>query len=732
MLRLGVCLVCLLIGVYGIVYVNVPDSADGYALLAVAASLVRHGEAGIEPLAASDAQFPIDQARMGAYGSDGTLYSKKGLLPSLALIPWVAAAEAAPFLTTLATAMTFNALVTALTALLLFAFVGRLGYAPRTAFLVGVLYGLATLALVYVKTLYGEPLAGLLLLLAIFGGERVARTGEARHAALMGSALGMLVGVNTVYGLALAIFGVYVLWRAARGRNWRGLIAFALAAGAFLALYAVYNAARFGSLFETGYHFAAGEGFTTPPLTGLFGLTISPYRGLFWYNPVLLLALPGALLLRRRFPLLTISLLGLSALQIVIFALWWAWDGGIAWGPRFTVPILPLLCVFLAPVIEWAGRSRRIALVVILLGMVSTGVQLLGALIPYEPYIAYLTDTLWEGNILNSLRENFAPLLTDASLSPIVGHYALLTGGWPLAPVALQRGGDSVHLLIALGTIGAGILVALAHLPDRTRAALAGIITVGALVGIAARQGIRDDVREIAALGETLRPAGTVLAQTTVFGDRLLDIEGEARVITFNAPNTPDDPDAAPLYERAVERGGRLWMLTWFPPADALNWMERDLWLNGFFVEARAVSGHRALWFELPAAEPAFHAEGSRFGAITLVETAIQRAEDGVFVALRWRAEQPLEHDLAWFVHLLRPDGGIAAQQDRAPLGGYWPVSHWEVGALVTDRLFFPIADADETWALRIGWVHPDNGEAIPAFSVSGEVLPDPFIVLGL
>ena len=52
-----------------------------------------------------------------------------------------------------------------------------------------------------------------------------------------------------------------------------------------------YNFSRFGSPFDTGYHFTEGEGFSTRVLTGLHGLLLSPYRGVFWFTPLFLASL---------------------------------------------------------------------------------------------------------------------------------------------------------------------------------------------------------------------------------------------------------------------------------------------------------------------------------------------------------------------------------------------------------------------------------------------------------
>ena len=300
----------ILLGAYLLIYRPTPDSADGLAMLAVSASLVRHGSADIEAFAASDAQFPMDAARMGARGLDGALYAKKGLTPSLALLPLVALSEAVPGISAQAAAMLLNPLVTTAAALVIYWLSLRLGFRLRTAFATALIFGLATLALPYTKTLFGEPLAALLLALAVAG----LVTGRVRGLALAGLCGGLLAGVNTAYAVSLAALGAWALWSAWPRRDWRALLAFGLSAAAPLLLIALYNSARFGGPLETGYHFADGEGFTVNPLFGAYGLLISPYKGLLWYSPIVILSLIGWPALLRRAPALA---WGTTALVVI-------------------------------------------------------------------------------------------------------------------------------------------------------------------------------------------------------------------------------------------------------------------------------------------------------------------------------------------------------------------------------------------------------------------------------
>jgi hypothetical protein len=107
-------------------------------------------------------------------------------------------------------------------------------------------------------------------------------------------------------------------------------------------------------------------------------LLVSLGKGLLWYCPLLLLALvlwPRFLARRRAEALLA---LGIVAPSLVVFGTYPVWWGGICWGPRYLVPLLPLLLLplaFLLPLVPQAGMRRRAILTVITL---SIAVQVVG------------------------------------------------------------------------------------------------------------------------------------------------------------------------------------------------------------------------------------------------------------------------------------------------------------------------------------------------------------------
>jgi hypothetical protein len=133
-----------------------------------------------------------------------------------------------------------------------------------------------------------------------------------------------------------------------------------------------YSLRRDGTLVPAVY----GGSFTTPIGTGLYGLVLSPGKGLFAYNPFLLLAIPGAVALWRRDRAATALLVGLMVARTLLYARWSDWPGGIAWGPRFLMPAvgpLALLAVYGVSRIPRLGLPLRVPAVAAVVALVVAG-----------------------------------------------------------------------------------------------------------------------------------------------------------------------------------------------------------------------------------------------------------------------------------------------------------------------------------------------------------------------
>ncbi len=110
----------------------------------------------------------------------------------------------------------------------------------------------------------------------------------------------------------------------------------------------LFNNFAFGAPFEQGY---GVKPFDTPPLQGVYGLLLSPSRGLFVYEPWALFALAG-LGAARLSPTSIARRLATFPFVWVLFVVFYStyaeWWGGRVFGPRFLDDLAPILLVGLA------------------------------------------------------------------------------------------------------------------------------------------------------------------------------------------------------------------------------------------------------------------------------------------------------------------------------------------------------------------------------------------------
>lgn len=120
-----------------------------------------------------------------------------------------------------------------------------------------------------------------------------------------------------------------------------------------------WNAIAFGNPLEQGY---GPKPFDTNVALGLYGLLISPSRGLFVYAPYLLFAIAALALAWRRPGLVAARLRGLSLAwlaTLVLYAAYAEWWGGRVFGARFLDDLAPVLFAALAWGIGQGLLDRR-------------------------------------------------------------------------------------------------------------------------------------------------------------------------------------------------------------------------------------------------------------------------------------------------------------------------------------------------------------------------------------
>lgn len=317
--------------------------------------------------------------RVSQGDSEGEKYSKYGFGMSVLAVPFYLTGKAlssvlpvAPSYATLFCVSMINALITALSCLLIYCFgCERFGFSHRTSALLAFGYGLSTIAWFYSEDFMSEPATSLLMLTAVFlltGRDATKNTQTLLLA-------GVFLGLASTFRLATLVvvpgFLLYLIFAKEKSQSWnftdRVLDAakFLVPIACFICLIFLYNYVRFQNFFETGYE----KGFGSEGWTGLFGILFSPGKSIFLYNPLLLvgcLALPAFIKTRSKMSFL----FGWIILaHLLLFSFWHSWYGGSGWGPRLMLVVLPYLILPVGFLLEGAkGKARAGIVAVMILG----------------------------------------------------------------------------------------------------------------------------------------------------------------------------------------------------------------------------------------------------------------------------------------------------------------------------------------------------------------------------
>jgi len=263
-----------------------------------------------------------------------------------------------------------NTTLTALGAVLFLCAVRGLGVSIRRAVWSSALLIFSTPLIVYSKYSFSEPFLAALVAGMILGLILHDR-GHPVGPWVAGFAVAGAIAVKFAVGGLLAAAAGLALVSRPEGRRPAALIRFGLVPLCVLAAHLAWNATRFGSLWDLGYPEAAELGrrlndFDTPLVTGLFGLLLSPGKGLVLFAPAVCTALFGWRAVHRRTPTTSIAVLAFFSGSLLLYARYSAWEGGYCFGPRYLLPALPGL--FLGLPFMLASRRRRVALLLCAFG----------------------------------------------------------------------------------------------------------------------------------------------------------------------------------------------------------------------------------------------------------------------------------------------------------------------------------------------------------------------------
>ncbi|GAB4571916.1 MAG: hypothetical protein Kow0077_09860 [Anaerolineae bacterium] len=412
-----------------------------------------------------------------------------------------------------------NVLICAATASVVFLYARLLHYSERVSIGAALLFGVGAIAWPYSKVFFREPLAMFLIFSAAFclHAWRLHGQGRGRWGWFAGFLLLFFMALLTKEAAILStpIMVAIALPRLSLRDGWWRLPAVLLlvgSAGLLLALaingvLQIVEVPRNYDVFERARAVIGQQEFI---LYALVSYLFSPGRGLFTFSPVLVLAVPGFVLLRReqRRRQLIVVLVALAAF-VGGYAVFRHvhWYGGLAWGPRYLVPATPFVMLGTLPVLErfFQRAVRRWQFYAVLAVLIaSVWVQLNGVLISQTAYYRRLETfsvAAWQEG---TWQWPFTPLAIIPGLllsSPL--DFAWLRV-WP------DGAGLLAGALVLIGVGSAAIIVGLRREPGRRYWWLVGllpILIVGVLYG-----GLRSIYRDPVYMGD-FEPLQALLVQ---------------------------------------------------------------------------------------------------------------------------------------------------------------------------------------------------------------------------
>lgn len=630
-----------------------------------------------------------------------------------------------------------------------------LGLSTRAAILGSISFAFATIVWPYTRTLFREPMATFTLAWALYFFVRYQKHRALRDAVFCLIPLLLSVAARSETILSLAAFGVGVLFiDRSRIRLLAPIVLLVFALGGLVLLW------------NWGYRFTAPVSVEDPSLvlrvfsrqfnpeviaSRLLALSVFPGKGLFAYAPLLALAPLGAAKLWPKSPRLVVLLAAISIGYLLLYSMYFDWRGGVAWGPRLLVPLAVPLTLLVSPLFASRGFALGLTMGVTIL---STAIQFVAATADWTIYY-------------DKLIRNFAGRLSGqvflrptVEWSPVLGQFQIWQPGnldlvWLRSSAAGQPPSlESGILAVALLLIGLSSAILYLALSGRLSVSARRVLV---LEGIAFAAGIFFFLRGVyqvdAAYWDTDTASLRQIAQTTnnFESGRLLvvSVSNQFHYNTFmnflkrgfvHYWLSPLQEELDFLQEPATNVQRILLITDSIPPNSPESYAER--WLNqeAFRYHGGWVGQYFLFQYAPPQTLPIRRTGPWAWPGITLLEVGLGaegvRAGEAIPLEFTFRAEEGLNRDYSFFVHLIREDGSLLDGEDAPPGYGANPTSSWKVGEIMKDRraLLVPPDLEEGEYLIEVGFtvegerVLPDTGEGITS---RGTVLVSRIYVTG-
>lgn len=280
------------------------------------------------------------------------------------------------------TTIFITSLLAALTSVFVYRFLNNFTKRASLKLLVTFIFSFATLYFLYATTFDSKIISTFFVFIAFYMLFNMKKSNNYKPSTLFFSGILLGFAVTTEYSqlISLALLSLYLLTFL---RN-RKIFYYALGVLIPLLFLLAYHQAVFGSPFVTPYSHRASayanlydvKDFGFSPQTA-YGLSFSPFRGFFFYMPVMLLSFYGLYLGFRKkkytaeLLLVLLLFLGFFIYNVSLRNIGF-WSAGCSFGPRHLLPVIPFIILPLAFITDKIGR-----LLVLILALISFFINLL-------------------------------------------------------------------------------------------------------------------------------------------------------------------------------------------------------------------------------------------------------------------------------------------------------------------------------------------------------------------
>jgi hypothetical protein len=255
--------------------------------------------------------------------------------------------------------------------------------------------GFGTLLWPYSKFGFNAPLTTLCLFAGVYAAWIGTRGRQ--PASFAWSGVWLAGAFLTRHEMAIVV-PLVAIWIGSQLRNdAKGLVRAVVSFGVPLAIATVfwlwYNDIRFGNPLNSGYLDDPTINFGGP-FTGLYGLLLSPGRSLFVYTPLAVAGVAAIVRFARRDRSTAVLFAAVIVALLLFYSTLSSWEGGRSYGPRYLVPVLPLLTL---PLVWWLTPNGRLTRGILALVIFSAVIQIPGVLVDFSKVSIAFAQT--NGNI---------------------------------------------------------------------------------------------------------------------------------------------------------------------------------------------------------------------------------------------------------------------------------------------------------------------------------------------